>query len=120
LWTIKKGSNVSSPIYHNGHLYWVNDNIGIAYCVDTKTGHILYEKRLERADQVYSAAVLADGKLYYMTRTGRVFVIAAKPEFEQLAMNQLGIRGKFDSSPALADGKLYLRSDRLLYCLGGK
>ncbi|WP_197455444.1 hypothetical protein [Stieleria neptunia] len=44
--------------------------------------------------------------------------MAAKPEFEQLAHNRLDDRSTFNASPIVADGKLYLRSDKYLYCIG--
>lgn len=118
LWTAIKGSNVSSPVYHDGHLYWMHDNQGIAFCAEAKSGKIVYEKKIDRAGQVYASPVLADGKLYYTSRTGRTYVIAAKPEFEQLAVNEPLDRGTFNASPAVADGRLYLRTDRFLYCIG--
>lgn len=120
LWTGKKGSNVSSPIVHQGHLYWMNDAQGIAYCADAKTGNILYEKRMDRADQVYASPVLAGDHLYYPGRNGRIYVIAAKPEFELVATNNMNDRSIFNASPAVAGGKLYLRSDQFLYCIGNK
>ena len=60
------------------------------------------------------------GRLYYLSRPGRTFVLAAKPEYELLAANDLGERGTFNASPAVAGSKLYLRSDKFLYCLGKK
>ncbi len=120
LWTSEKGSNVSSPVFHNGHLYFANDSRAIAYCTDPKTGKVLYEERLPRADGVYASAVLGDGKIYYVSRSGRVFVVAAKPEFELLATNDLGTRSVFDSSPAIAGRRIFLRSNQHLYCLGEK
>lgn len=121
LWTSLKGSNVSSPVIHGEHLYWVNDSQGVAYCAEAATGKVQYEQRLPRAGQFYSSPVLADGKLFYTSRDGKTFVIAAKPAFEQLAVNDLSQRGEtFNSSPAVVDGRLLLRSDRFLYCIGEK
>src|SRR5688500_19483097 len=37
LWTLKKGSIVSSPVYHDGHLYWMHDNLGVAFCAEAQT-----------------------------------------------------------------------------------
>jgi outer membrane protein assembly factor BamB len=119
LWTGTKGSNVSSPVAHDGYLYWMHDNLGIAYCAEGKTGKIVYEERLPRAGQVYASPVLADGKLYYVARDGRTFVLKAAPRYELLAVNDLSDSSTFDASPAVADGRLYLRSDRFLYCVGG-
>lgn len=97
------------------------DNTGNVYCANAKTGDILYEERLPRAGQVYASPVLAGGNIYYLTRDGYFFVVAAKPEFELVASNeQIEERGIFDATPAVADGKLYVRSHRFLYCIGAK
>jgi outer membrane protein assembly factor BamB len=120
LWTSQKGSNVSSPIIHAGHLYWMHDSLGIAYCAEAKSGKIVYEERVAQAGQVYASPVLADGKLYYVSRSGRTFVLAAGPKYELLAVNSLGDTSTFNASPAVAGDRLLLRSDRFLYCLGGK
>jgi outer membrane protein assembly factor BamB len=119
LWTGRKGSNVSSPIVHAGHLYWMNDNSGTAFCAEGKTGKIVYEHQIERAGQVYSSPVLVDGKIYYTNRDGKTFVVSAKPEFELVATNNLGTRGEmFNASPAVAGGRLLIRSNKFLYCVG--
>jgi hypothetical protein len=64
--------------------------------------------------------VLADGRLYYLTREGKMFVIAAKPEFELLAVNDLADRGVFNSSPAVVGDRLLIRSDKFLYSVGSR
>lgn len=118
LWLGKKGSNVSSPIFHEGHLYWASDSLPIVSCTNAATGEVVYEERLPRADQFYPSPVLADGKLYYLTRAGQVFVVAAKPKFELLATNKFDERAVFNAGPAIADGRVLVRSDRWLYCVG--
>ncbi len=118
LWTLKKGSNVTSPVLSEGHLYWIHENLGIAYCVEARTGALVYEERLDGADQVYASALLAGGKIYYLTRSGRAFVLKAGPKLERLAVNELEERGRFNASPAVAGGRLFLRSDKYLYSIG--
>ena len=118
LWTSVKGSNVSSPVYLDGHLYWAHESREIAYCVKAATGEVVYEQRLDRAGQFYASALLADGRLYYVNRDGKTFVLAAKPQFEQLAVNDLSDRSVFNASPAVAGNRLLLRSDKFLYCVG--
>lgn len=120
LWTSKKGGNVSSPIYHAGHLYWMHDNLGVAFCADAKSGSIVYEQRVERAGQVYGSPVLADGRIYYPSRGGTTFVVAAKPKFELLAANAWGERGLYNASPAVAGNQLFMRTDRFVCCVGKK
>lgn len=120
LWVGKKGSNVCSPVLHDGHLYFAHDSLGIFYCAEARSGRIVYEERLPRASQFYASLLLADGKIYCLTREGRTFVVAAKPQFELLATNDLHDRSIFNASPVVADGRLYLRSDKFLYCVGSK
>lgn len=117
LWTSQKGSNVSSPVLRDGHLYWAHESREIAYCVKAETGELVYEERLPRAGQFYASALLADGRLYYLTREGKMFVVAAQPEFKQLAVNDLSDGGVFNASPAVAGNRLLLRSDKFLYCV---
>lgn len=118
IWKSMKGSNVSSPVYLDGHVYWMHEQRGVAYCAKADSGEVVYEKRLERAGQVYSSALLAGGKLYYLTRDGRMFVLAAKPEFEQLAVNDLRDGSLFNGSPAVDGNRLLIRSDKFLYSIG--
>jgi outer membrane protein assembly factor BamB len=118
LWTSVKGSNVTSPVYRDGHLYWMHEQQGIAFCAQADSGKIVYEKRLERAGQVYASGVMADGRVYYLTRDGRTFVLAARPDFEQLAVNDLNDGSIFNASPAIDGSRLLIRSDKFLYCIG--
>lgn len=118
LWTSNNGSNVTSPVIKDGYLYWMHDNLGIAYCAKAETGEVMYKEKIDRVGQVYASPILAGGNVYYTSRSGKTIVVAAKPEFEKLATNELGDRSTFNSSPAVADGRILLRSDKYLYCLG--
>lgn len=118
LWTSKKGSNVTSPVFHNGHLYWMHEKRGIAFCAKPESGELVYEHSLERAGQIYASALLAENRIYYLNRRGRTFVVAAKPEFELLATNELADGSLFNGSPAVSGNHILLRSDKYLYCLG--
>jgi hypothetical protein len=119
LWRKSEGSNVSSPIYYQGHLYWTPDG-GTVCCQDAKTGEFVYKERLKpSADRIWSSPVLADGKLYYVSQHNGTFVVAAKPEFELLAHNQFeDDDSRTNASPAVSNGQLFLRTDRRLYCVG--
>ena len=67
---------------------------------------------------MYASAVLADGRVYYVTRRGKVFVLAARPEFEQLAASDMADGSLFNGSIAVAERQLLIRSDKFLYCVG--
>ncbi|MFO0976118.1 MAG: PQQ-binding-like beta-propeller repeat protein [Planctomycetaceae bacterium] len=117
LWTSFKGSNVTSPVLLDGNLYWMNDNQQIAFCADAKTGELHYEQRMNRAGQVYASALLAGDRVYYLTREGKTFVVAAKPEFQQLAVNDLKDGSLFNGSMAVDGDRLLIRSDKFLYAV---
>ncbi|MHC2068013.1 outer membrane protein assembly factor BamB family protein [Bremerella sp. T1] len=120
VWELDKGSNVSSPTYHDGHLYWVSESKGIAYCADAKTGEVVYQERMEpRPKLIYASPVVAGGKLYYVTRENGTYVLAAKPEYELITVNEFETDDSIaNGSPAIVDGKMYLRTNKTLYCIG--
>ena len=115
LWEAKVGANVSSPVVFGDHLYWVSDRNQVAYCVNRDSGEVVYSERMR--GQPYASTVVADGKLYVVTRQGGTFVLAAKPEFAVLSHNELDDRSMFNASPAIVSNKILLRSDQFLYCL---
>lgn len=146
-WTGRAGSSIPSPLVHEGHLYWVDDN-GIVRCASAKTGELVYQKRLEGLTEggqrgeggadserdrggsgggfggnrggggFYASVAYADGKLYAVSRNSGTFVIAAGTAYEQLAQNRFeSDRSLFNASPAFSDGAIYLRSDKALYCV---
>lgn len=117
LWTSRKGSNVTSPVLHDGHLYWMHEKLGIACCARADTGELVYEERVGRAGQIYASALLADGRIYYTNRSGRTFVVAARPEFELLATNDLNDGTLFNASAAVTGSRILLRSEKFLYCI---
>ncbi len=114
LWSHRGGSYVPSPVLHNGHLYWVNDQ-GVAYCVDATTGEEVTKKRL--GGQFYASAVLINGKLYVVSRFGGTYILEATPALTEVAHNTLDDKSDFSASPAVSDGQLILRSDTHLYCI---
>jgi len=120
LWTTPAGSNVTSPVYHEGHLYWLNENKGIAYCVNAISGEQVYGERVPGAGRTYSSAVYGDGKIYYLTQNGGTIVVAAKPKFEVIAHNKLDDTSRTNASPVIDNGKILIRSDTHLYCIGKK
>ncbi len=120
-WLPKAGNNVTSAVYHDGYLYFLHDSTGTAYCINAKTGKLAYEQRLEpRAGKTYASAFLAEDRIYYVTREKGTFVIEASPTFKLIAHNTFsGDKSIFNASPVpMKGGKLLLRSDEALYCIG--
>ena len=69
---------------------------------------------------LYASVIVADGKVYAVTRTGGTFVLAAEPELKLLAVNKLSDETRFDATASVAGDQLLLRSNQSLYCLGKK
>jgi outer membrane protein assembly factor BamB len=122
LWRTKKGSNVSSPIYHDGHLYWASDSGGIVHCQEAATGKFVYSERLKPdSGLIYASPVLAEGKLYYVSQRNGTYVVAAGPKFELVAHNTIeDDKSRTNASIAVSGGQLLLRTDQYLYCIGNR
>ena len=85
-------------------------------CADLRTGKINWRERVPGS--YYTSPICVGDRLYGVSREGEVIVLAAAKEYELLARNPLG-EGSH-STPAVADGRLYLRTFSHLISLGGK
>ncbi len=104
---------VPSPLATRDRLYIVQDN-GVAKCLNAETGEEIWSKRLGGA---FSASPLLCGDVVFAANeAGVVFVFKAADRYEELARNDL--RESIFASPVIAGGRLYLRTDRHLYCIG--
>jgi outer membrane protein assembly factor BamB len=120
-WSSPRGSPfVPSPILVGAQLYMVNDMQSIVTALDATTGKSLYQGRLGVAQREgFSASpVSVDGKVFFTNDDGETFVLRAGPTFQLLHTNSLGERTL--ASPALVDGRWYIRTDRHLYAIGGR
>jgi len=117
LWKAKVGASYGSPILVGENLFFFN---GTATAVRAKDGAVLFQERLADLASEYGSPVAAEGRLYFFTRRGTAHVVAATAKFEPLAANDLGDRTGFVASPAVSHGRLYVRSNQYLYCLGPK
>jgi outer membrane protein assembly factor BamB len=71
----------------------------------------------ERVGGVFSASpVAADGKIYFLSENGETIVLAAGRTPRVLAQNKLDARQL--ASPAISEGRLFIRSDDTLFAIG--
>ena len=106
--------NVPSPLLYRNVLYLVKDG-GIVTALDAQSGEVLKQGRLRSAlEKYFSAPVAADGKVYMMSQAGKVSVLKPGAEWEVMRTNELGHDAY--ATPAIVDGKLYIRTDWGLYC----
>lgn len=110
-WIETKGMpSKPSPLYVDGRLYTIEDK-GVATCLVAQTGEKVWQ---DRVGGNYSASPLyADGCIYFLSEEGKVTVIAAGPEFQVLAENQLD--DGIVASPAVAGRSLLIRTTTHLY-----
>jgi outer membrane protein assembly factor BamB len=111
--------DVSSPILWQDLSYAV-DSKGFLTCHEAKTGAVVYNVRI--GDRALASPVEIGEKLLFVLDDGTALVIQPGREFKVLHKNHLG-EGKaldFAASPAVASGRLYLRSQSSLYCIGEK
>lgn len=132
VWSARHANRTATPILYQGRLYTFSNRI--ATCIDAATGTEIFKSRLRANGAVpatqgssrrgggfggdYASPVVGDGKIFFVTRSGQVFVLKASERFELLAVNRMGEEGEdFSATPAISQGRLFLRSNRNLYCL---
>jgi outer membrane protein assembly factor BamB len=119
VWSSPRGSPfVPSPILYGEHLYLVNDMASIVTCLDARTGRLVWQGRLgvARREGFSASPVAVDGKVFFTNDDGETFVLRAGPTFQLLHVNAIGEETL--ASPALVDGRWYIRTARNLYAIG--
>ena len=113
-WAQTKGvPSLSSVLYVKPYLYSVTDK-GVATCYDGESGEIVWQDRI--GGNHSASPVYADGKVYFLSEEGETTVVEHGPEFKVVARNPIG--EKCQASIAISDGRLFIRSDRHLFCIG--
>lgn len=117
LWRFEKSlPDVPTPLVYQNVVYLFRSG-GIATTLNAETGQVLKQGRLTGAlEDYYASPVGVDGKVYIPSQHGKVVVLRASGEWEILAVNE------FDSdifaTPAVSEGKLYIRTSDALYAIG--
>jgi outer membrane protein assembly factor BamB len=104
----REGAYMQTPLVYGDYLYVCRDN-GVVSCYEAKTGKRLYQERLGTGRTGFTASsVAADGKLYFTSEEGDIFVVKAGPTFEVLAQNPMG--EVCMATPAISEGVLFVRT----------
>ncbi len=115
LWQSPKGAfYVPSPVCTDDYLFSTMTS-GQVHCMDIPTGNVLWTSNLGKQ---YSSPVLADGLIYMPNDEGIITVIKPGPTFNPIAKNPMG--EKMYASPAISNGKIYIRGFQHLFCIGNK
>ncbi len=115
VWRIaSSGIQMASPVECGGHLYLLERRSGIVHCVNAETGATAYRKRIPGARAFWASPWTRNDKVFCLDDSGTTHVLAAGPEFRVLRKNVIDEQSW--SSPAIADGALFLRTAEHLYC----
>lgn len=106
-WSNNEGTYIPSPIVYRGLLYMFNNN-GILTAFNAETGERVYRRRVGGGGAFSASPIAADGRLYFTSEDGDVFVAAAGPAYVELAKNPVG--EVIMSTPAVSDGVMYIRT----------
>jgi outer membrane protein assembly factor BamB len=105
-----------SPIVYENVLYVVNDG-GIVTSLDPETGAVIQQGRLKGAiDSYYASPVAGDGKLYFTSEKGKVSVLRPGGSLDPVVVNDL-LEDVY-ATPALVNGRIYIRTRNMLYAFG--
>ena len=107
---------VPSTLLYQGVLYMVNDG-GLLLSFKPETGEVIKHDRLAGAiDNYLASPVAADGKVYLASQTGKVSVVKAGGDWSVLKVNPLD--DVCTATPAIAGGRIYIRTQSTLFCFG--
>ncbi len=108
-WSSNRGGSFTpTPIVYGDYIYSINVS-GIVGCYDAKTGARQYLQRLQHGGSGFSSSpVASDGRLYFASEDGEVFVVRAGPKFELLATNLMS--EVIMSTPAVSAGTIFIRT----------
>jgi outer membrane protein assembly factor BamB len=117
VWEYKKGTAyVPSNLLYGDYLYLLSDK-GILTCLDAKTGNVVYEGgRVPLPTTFMASPVAFEDKILLASQDGYMFLIKAGPVHEVLAVNS--IDEPIYASPAIADGRIFIRGEKSLYAVG--
>ena len=121
LWTSRESSYISTPTFFQDHLYWISDK-NMATCLRASDGELIRKRKVplgQTGERVFVASPVLVGKhLLSVSRRQGAFVFEAVPGLPLLGIHQFASdRSDFNATPGISDGKLFLRSNKYLYCV---
>lgn len=117
LWNLdhKTPSNLSSPLLYRNRLYVVKAG-GLSSCYDARDGKVLWERsRLGNFGDYFASPVAVDGKVLIAGKNGFIVVLEDGPELKVLGKHDIG--EELIATPAIADGRLFIRTRENLICV---
>jgi len=122
-WTVEVGEGYSSPVVWGGNVVVFTRQAGkeVVRCLDVATGKEVYQGKMSTGGEFYASPLVADGKVYCVSRFTGTFVFADESKFRELAHNQFADDdSRTNACPIAHEGCLLLRTDKHLVCIGKK
>jgi outer membrane protein assembly factor BamB len=114
-WIERADMQMASPVICQGKIYLFERSTGNMHCVNIANGETVYRQRL-RGAKAFWASPWSDGqRVYAVDSEGTTHVLSSDDQYERLAANELDQTTW--ATPALADGRIYLRTVSQLYCI---
>jgi outer membrane protein assembly factor BamB len=110
---------VGSGTLVGDHVYVVDEN-GAPRCYELTTGKEVWQVKKRPGGMTWGSMIHARGRLYVLMRDGETLVFKASPRYELLAVNRLSPGEQTNSSLAVADGEVFIRTFRHLWCISAK
>ena len=113
-WISRLATYIVSCVLHGDYLYG-SGNRGEFACMEAKTGKILWRNLFK--EEVLASPFIAGDYLYLILGNGTTKVIKPDPE-QYLEVSENIIPGMTHATPAIVDGRIFYRTEGMLYCLG--
>src|SRR5262245_31174016 len=116
VWRHTKGTEtLAGALLYQNILYLIKN--GIVSTFEPESGKLLRQERVKNAlGEYYASPVAADGKIYLVNLEGKVTILKAGADWQIMSTGDLG--EQVIATPAIADGRVYFRTDQTLFCFG--
>jgi outer membrane protein assembly factor BamB len=110
-------SDCVTPLAYQDKLFVLDGDRQMLTCLDPKTGEKAWQGSLGVREIFRASPTGADGRIYCVSENGTAVVLDAGAAFKILATIPMG-EGPVRASIAAAQGQLFLRTAKNLYCVG--
>jgi len=114
LWNGRDERFYASPVYHEGLIYAVNQ-LDYLVVIDAANGAVVYEQKLNLGGTHYPSLAVAGNFIFVSSDSGKTVVLEPGREYKEIARNTLE---PFRSCPVFVGTRLYIRTEKNLYCIG--
>jgi outer membrane protein assembly factor BamB len=119
-WSTRQQSGIGTPVVVDDRLHWTSQ--GKAFCASCETGKLIYQEKLAGSATGhtfdYASPIVIGDEMLVIFKNGKASVIAAQADFAFIRDNDLAEEaGRFNGTPAFADGQLIIRSDKRVYSI---